>query len=233
MMLEEPGLHQVSRADDDERRDVVHVGEGDAGRDRRKNNGNEEGLRNSHSLGVPPNEMRLSCGAERERSQTEFYDTGRRSAQESLGHGRRQLQACVRWHHKCTSRWAVPSGPGRICTRAFWQSDDARNVASTPRNRSSALDPYMNRVAPSSPTSFPSYSPSPCRSITSVSRVSSVHRSSSGSVDARRGGGDSRTTTACSYSGRRGGLPTRDWIRLYSRLLTTMIAIAAPMPMSH
>ena len=51
--------------------------EGDAGSDRRKNNGNEEGLRNSHSLGVPPNEMRLSCGAERERSQTEFYDTGR------------------------------------------------------------------------------------------------------------------------------------------------------------
>ncbi len=113
-------------------------------------------------------------------------------------------------HHKRTSRWAVPGGPGRICTRAFWQSDDSRNVASTPRNRFSALDPYMNRVAPSSPTSFPSYSPSPCLSITSVSRVSRVHRSSSGSVDGPRCGGDSRTMTACSYTGRRGGLLTRD-----------------------
>src|SRR5437660_3524234 len=43
-----------------------------------------------------PNELRLSCGAELEYSQTEFYNTVCTSVTGSVEHGRRQLQALVR-----------------------------------------------------------------------------------------------------------------------------------------
>src|SRR5437667_436232 len=43
-----------------------------------------------------PNESRLSCGAELEGSQGEFYHTARKTFSGSIGGGRRQLQALVR-----------------------------------------------------------------------------------------------------------------------------------------
>src|SRR5437867_2816867 len=43
-----------------------------------------------------PNESRLSCGAELEGSQREFYHTGCKTFSGSIGDGRRQLQALVR-----------------------------------------------------------------------------------------------------------------------------------------
>src|SRR6266568_1421525 len=43
-----------------------------------------------------PNESRLSCGAELECSQTEFYHTACKTFAEFIGDGRRQLQALVR-----------------------------------------------------------------------------------------------------------------------------------------
>src|SRR5438477_11897646 len=42
-----------------------------------------------------PNESRLSCGAELEGSQGEFYHTGRKTFSGSIGDGRRQLQALL------------------------------------------------------------------------------------------------------------------------------------------
>src|SRR6266571_1248501 len=45
---------------------------------------------------VPPNGLRLSCGAELECSQTEFYNTERGRVTRCREHGRRQLQALVR-----------------------------------------------------------------------------------------------------------------------------------------
>src|SRR5436309_1191277 len=44
----------------------------------------------------PPNESRLSCGAELKGSQTEFYNTERGRVTRCREHGRRQLQALVR-----------------------------------------------------------------------------------------------------------------------------------------
>jgi len=46
----------------------------------------------SHGL---PNESRLSCGAELEGSQGEFYHTARQTFSGSIGDGRRQLQALL------------------------------------------------------------------------------------------------------------------------------------------
>ena len=43
-----------------------------------------------------PNEVRLSCGAEREGSQTECYHAAYRMFSEPVENGRRQLQALVR-----------------------------------------------------------------------------------------------------------------------------------------
>src|SRR3989442_722062 len=43
-----------------------------------------------------PNGSRLSCGAKRERSQTEVYNTAFRASSKLNGDGRRQLQAHVR-----------------------------------------------------------------------------------------------------------------------------------------
>src|SRR6266566_2089675 len=42
-----------------------------------------------------PNESRLSCGAELEGSQGEFYHTARKTFSGSIGDGRRQLQALL------------------------------------------------------------------------------------------------------------------------------------------
>ncbi len=42
-----------------------------------------------------PNESRLSCGAELEGSQGEFYNTARKTFSGSIGDGRRQLQALL------------------------------------------------------------------------------------------------------------------------------------------
>src|SRR5712691_1876781 len=44
---------------------------------------------------MSPNESRLSCGAELEGSQGEFYHTARKTFSGSLGMGRRQLQALL------------------------------------------------------------------------------------------------------------------------------------------
>ena len=61
----------------------------------------------SHGL---PNESRLSCGAELEGSQGEFYHTARQTFSGSIGDGRRQLQAHVRL--RATSHSSGPSSPG-------------------------------------------------------------------------------------------------------------------------
>src|SRR2546421_8339008 len=55
-----------------------------------------ENVRYRRDRGGLPNELRLSCGAELECSQTEFYNTVCTSVTGSVEHGRRQLQALVR-----------------------------------------------------------------------------------------------------------------------------------------
>ncbi len=69
---------------------------------------------NEHSLGnggnAPSNGSRLSCGAELEASQGEFYHTARKTFSGSIGEGRRQLQALVRL--RTTSHSSGPSSPG-------------------------------------------------------------------------------------------------------------------------
>ena len=57
-----------------------------------------------------PNEMRLSCGAGLEGSQTEFYNTECGRVTDALEHGRRQLQALVRL--RTTSHSSGPSPAG-------------------------------------------------------------------------------------------------------------------------
>ncbi len=47
-------------------------------------------------VNAPPNESRLSCGAELECSQTEFYHTAGSTFAGLIENGRRQLQAHVR-----------------------------------------------------------------------------------------------------------------------------------------
>jgi hypothetical protein len=54
---------------------------------------------------VRPNGWRLSCGAEREGSQTECYHTACRVSSEPFDDGRRQLQARVR-QRLHGARWA-------------------------------------------------------------------------------------------------------------------------------
>src|SRR5437899_8193198 len=51
-----------------------------------------------------PNGWRLSCGAELECSQREFYYTGCRTSSEAIEDGRRQLQARVRLPQLSTRR---------------------------------------------------------------------------------------------------------------------------------
>jgi len=56
------------------------------------------------SHGQPPNESRLSCGADLKCSQTECYHTACRMFSEPAEDGRRQLQALVRLlAHLCLS----------------------------------------------------------------------------------------------------------------------------------
>src|SRR6266550_4996389 len=54
-------------------------------------------------ISVLPNGSRLSCGAELECSQTEFYNTACKTFSRSVEDGRRQLQALVR--RRKLSRW--------------------------------------------------------------------------------------------------------------------------------
>src|SRR6266536_3134377 len=76
-----------------------------------------------------PNESRLSCGAELEGSQGEFYHTASKTFSGSIGDGRRQLQALVRL--RTTSHSSGPSlslsrrsthrpCPGRLTRDAEW-----------------------------------------------------------------------------------------------------------------
>src|SRR6266480_1350891 len=60
--------------------------------------------------GGRPNETRLSCGAELECSQTEFYITAGRTFTGLIEEGRRQLQAHVRLRTTSHSSGPIPSG---------------------------------------------------------------------------------------------------------------------------
>ena len=66
---------------------------------------------NAHrTFALRPNEMRLSCGAKLEGSQTEFYNTECGRDTDVFEHGRRQLQALVRL--RTTSHSSGPSLAG-------------------------------------------------------------------------------------------------------------------------
>src|SRR6266566_5098362 len=67
----------------------------------------------------PPNESRLSCGAELEGSQGEFYHTARKTFSGSIGDGRRQLQALVRLRTIDHSSGPPPAG-ARRGTHRHW-----------------------------------------------------------------------------------------------------------------
>ena len=106
--------------------------------------------------------MRLSCGAELECSQTEFYNTGRAYVTEGREHGRRQLQALVRLRTDDRGSGPIPAlvfpsprhrGPNEAA-QAYWAGwTAARNLISgaAPRTqRDLHLDSALesNRTGP-------------------------------------------------------------------------------------
>src|SRR5206468_773570 len=107
---------------------------------------------------MPPNESRLSCGAELEGSQGEFYHTASKTFSGSIGDGRRQLQALVRL--RTTSHSSGPSlslsrrsthrpCPGRLTCDAEWT--DAPNRPGVPppaRNGTFTWKSALNRTEP-------------------------------------------------------------------------------------
>ncbi len=84
-------------------------------------------------FGTRPNGSRLSCGAELEDSQTEFYHTERKGVTAAGDHGRRQLQALVRLHTEIVARLrpctAAQSPASPALDRAGRPAGQDRNVA--------------------------------------------------------------------------------------------------------